>query len=326
MLIRALAVVGLLAVAWIVWKEGGAVPPPTVAAEAQEMLLPPEAGVLAGLPESAVGRRAALPPPSEDPRSEPATPPAPPQPVGEVLGILMDREGAVVPHAVVLLRRGVGVAEERCSTLTDADGMFHFGEVAAGAWQAGVLYTPPRGQASAAALQEVEVVEDRRTWVDLWVPGTRKIRGRILLDAEGLPPEMVFEVEARPLARPDQVAADVVAAADGAEIFEPTPERAELERRVLAEFFEENPGAAAPLPAQISEWADALAAELDAARVAEGAPFTLAGLEPSRYVLRIYLDVAREIWAEFEADLREGDAELGLLRLGLEDFSARGDG
>jgi hypothetical protein len=289
--------------------------------------MPPDAGVLAGLPEGAVGRRAAeAPPPSENPRSEPAAVAAPPQPCGAVRGILMDRDGAPVPHTVVLLRRGTGVGEERCSTLTDRDGLFHFGEVAAGAWQAGVLLTPRRGQAGATALQEVLVVAEQRTWLDLWLAGSREIRGRILVAAEELPPEMVFEVEARPLARLDRIAADTIAAADAVEIFEPVPDRAELERRVLAEFREENPDAPAPLPAQIAAWSDELAAELDAARVAAGAPFTLAGLEPERYVLRVYLDTARAIFAEFDADLREGDADLGILRLRLEDFSTRGDG
>lgn len=320
---RVLIVGVLLAgVAWL-WQGGGILPPSSPDAHARAALEIAPAGVLAGLPESAVGRRVAAAPSIEEATSPPQGPMLE-EAAGEVRGILVSAEAEPLPHHVVLLRRGIGVAERRLTALTDADGMFHFPTVPAGTWQAGVLVTPARGQAGATALQEVEVLPDRRAWVDLWLQGTRAIRGRILIEEEGLPSGMIFEVEARPLAEPQRIAADVIASSDAAEVFEPMPERTEIERRVLMEYFAENPGAPHPAAEDLAAWTDALAAELGAVRVAEGAVFSLGGLQAERHQLRIYLDVARSRWAEFEADLSEGDAEFGLLRLRFEDFPPRG--
>lgn len=314
MLIRAALVVTVLATAWLLVARGGELPPAQpVAAVAVPAVL--DAGVLAGLPEAAVGRRS--PPPWEDERLEaaPVEPAPAPAPVGEVRGILMDGDGRALAQRAVLLRRGIGVAEERHCTATDAEGLFHFSGVPAGVWDAGVLVTPRRGQSSATSLHPVEVFAERSTWVDLWATGTREIRGRVLLDGVDAAHELVFEVEVRSALEPSRVIADTLAVADAAEVFEPVPDRAELRRRVLAEQQAEDPGAPAPLPEELEAWVEALEAELSATRVAEGAAFALGGLEPGRYLLRIYLDVSREIYAEFEADLSEFDAEFGLLRL-----------
>jgi len=313
----------LLGTAALVWQGGGEIPPSSPEATESGSFTSLEAGVLAGLPKSAVGRRSAEPPVEGIASAVEAGMEAETASFGSVRGILVDADGAPVPHTVVLLRRGVGVSEKRCSSMTDSEGLFYFAEVPAGSWQAGALLTPQRGQASAVSLQSLEVVAEQRAWVDLWLAGSRAIRGRILLEEDGLPQDMVFEVEARPLLQPDRVISDTIAAEDAAEVFEPMPSRAERERRVMNEFLEENPGVAPPQAEQIAEWADELAAELESARVAEGAVFSLGGLAPGRYALRIYLDVARERWAALEADLSEGDAEFGLLRLRFADFPLR---
>lgn len=324
MLIRALIGVALLAAAVLCWRGGGAAPPPPPVVEAARAAPQPAAGVLAGLPPGAVGRKEAT---ETETDARPAGPDAAHEAAatGSVRGILVDGAAEPLARRVVLLRRGTGVRETRLGAVTDADGMFHFAEVPAGAWQAGVLMPAAHGGSSALSLAPVEVVAAQRTWVDLWLTGTRAIRGRILLEEDDAPPDMVFEVEARPLLEPDRVAADAIAAPDAADRFEPAPERAELERRVMNEFLEENPGAAPPAPEQVAEWSRALAAEMDAVRVAEGAAFELGGLPPGRYALRVYLDAGRERWAEFEADLGGVDAEFGLLRLGFEDFPLRVD-
>lgn len=327
MLIRALIGVALLVAAALCWRGGGTAPPPPPVVEAAHAEPEHAAGVLAGLPPSAVGRKEATAP-TDAADAHAAGPDAlhEIEATGSVRGILVNGAAEPLARRVVLLRRGTGVRETRLGALTDADGMFHFPEVAVGAWQAGVLMPSARGGASAVALAPVEVVAAQRSWVDLWLTGTRAIRGRILLEEDDLPPDMVFEVEARPLLEPARIVADAIAAPDAADRFEPAPERAELERRVMNEYLEENPGAAPPTPEQVAEWSRALAAEMDAVRVAEGAVFELGGLPPGRYALRVYLDAGRECWAEFEADLGEADAEFGLLRLDFDDFPLRADG
>ena len=315
----------LAAAVALIWQGGGMHPSPS-----PEMPQPSERaeldrGILMGLPPQAVGRRGLAEPKEGEAVVEPDVTEEIGAGTGSVRGILVNGEGTPLPHRVVLLRRGNGVAEERASTFTDADGMFHFDEVPAGSWRAGVLLSSGRGSTSATALQALEVVAEERSWLDLWLAGTRAIRGRILLEEDGFPAGMVFEVEARPILDPERIAADAIAAADASEIFEPVPEREELERRVVNEFLEEKPGEARPSEVQIAEWADALAVELAETRVAEGAAFSLGGLHAERHFLRIYLDVAREHWAEFELDLSETDAELGMLRLRFADFPPRTD-
>lgn len=322
MLKRALLGAVLIGLAAVALSRGGGTMPPLRAPE--DPPAPPGRGAFAGLPEVAVGRSAAHAP-SLEPEPAAAAPEVEAEiACGEVRGILVDPEGSPLARSAVLLRRGRGVREVRRIERTDADGMFHFSAVPAGAWEAGVLVASARGGASAAALQTVEIPADGRIWVDLWLPGARVIRGRILLDEDGLPPGMIHEVEARPLLEPERVAADAIAADESAEEFEPLPGRAELERRVLDEFRAENPGAAEPARESVAAWAEELAAELDSVRVAEGAAFALGGLAPGRYAVRIYLDVERSSWATFEADTRESDAELGLLRLRFEDFRGAG--
>lgn len=322
MLIRAGIVAAVIAGATLLlWQGGGSLrsSPPEPLAGAER--LPPPASALDGLPESAVGRRAVAPAAAAPPAQ---TPPALPAPeIGALRGILVDGEALPMPHQVVLLRRGTGIAEQRLSVRTDADGMFEFAEVPAGSWRAGVLITPERGQASATALQTLEVFAEQRSWVDLWLIGARAVRGRILIEEDGLPSGMVFEVEARPCADPERVVSDTIAASDASEHFEPVPAQAELERRVVQEFLEENPGAPLPDQETITAWAQDLAEDLGEARLADGAVFSLGGLHAEPHVVRIYLDVARERWAEVEVDLREGDVELGLLRLRFEDFPRR---
>jgi hypothetical protein len=325
-LIRMLIGVALLAAAVLCWRGGGTALPPPPVVEAARDVPQHAAGVLAGLPPSAVGRKEATTPTAADAHAAGLDALHETEATGSVRGILVDGAAEPLARRVVLLRRGTGVRETRLGALTDDDGMFHFPEVAVGTWQAGVLIPSARGGSSAVALAQVEIVAAQRSWVDLWLTGTRAIRGRILLEEDDLPPDMVFEVEARPVLEPGRVAADAIAAPDAVDRFEPAPARAELERRVVNEYLEENPGAAPPTPAQVAEWSRALAAEMDAVRVAEGAVFELGGLPPGRYALRVYLDAGRECWAEFEADLGAVDAEFGLLRLGFADFPLRADG
>lgn len=322
-LIRLLIGVSLLIAALLLWQGGGMRPPLAAPIEPPAATDPPEAGVLAGLPPEAVGRRVTEHAAEQSAQDAPALPPEQEAALGSVRGIVVDADAEPIADATVLLRRGSGVREMRSTVRSDANGLFHFPAVPAGEWQAGLLLERTRGRASATALQPVTVIAEQRTWVDLWLAGERAIRGRVLLAEEDAPEGLVYEVEARPLLAPDHVAADAVALPEDVEVFEPVPDRAELERRVREEYAAENPGAPAPARALVDEWTDALDVEMARTRVAEGAVFELAGLPPARYSLRIYLDVARECWAEFEADLSEVDAEFGLLRLRYEHFPQR---
>ncbi len=325
MLMRALVLILLVATAiWMGWK-GGAhrsspSPPDTEATPTALPLAAPAWTSSEGIARRASAQGVAPPEFREHTASvAPALP-------GSVRGVLVNARGEPIPHTPVILRQGLGVQEDRILGLTDSDGLFLFDGVAPGQWQAAAWITPRRGQASAVGMQAVEVIAERRSWVDLWLLGQRELRGVILLEEPDTQLLQCFEVEVRLSQHLERIAADTVAclastASLGASA-EPPPDRQELQRRAVAEFLEENPGAAYPSIEQIEEWADELSAERQSAdrEIDVSAAFSLCGLEAADYVLRIYLDVERLRWAEFAVSLREADANLGALHLRFEDF------
>jgi hypothetical protein len=212
---------------------------------------------------------------------------------GGIRGMVLTTALQPVARTPVGLARLDGIHERKFGSTTNDEGHFEVLEVPVGKWRARVHVPGPRRTMSSVDCGEIEIFAGQVNWLELRMPGDRSVTGRLL------EPESDSLVVHLMLVHADDPSC---IAAEGDTVIDAELQREE-ERRVA------NP----------DHWREEDSREIPMGRLS--GEFWMGGLVPGQYRLRIYWDAQRIYWIESEVDLRNGDADLGTLRLDFEEFA-----
>jgi len=217
----------------------------------------------------------------------------PPSGTGGIRGLVLTAALEPVAHASVAVAQPAGIRERGHGTHSNEDGHFELLEVPAGKWRVRVHVPGPRRTGNSLDCGEIVIFAGQVNWLELRVPGDRSVSGRLLEpDSDSL----VVHLMLLHADDPSCIAAESEAVID-----------AELQR-------EEDRRVANP-----DHWREEDPREIPMGR--HSGEFWMGGLAPGLYRLRIHWDAMRTYWIEREVDLRNGDADLGTLRLDFDEFA-----
>jgi hypothetical protein len=229
--------------------------------------------------------------PSEpEPEPEPEPEDAATLESGVVLGVLFDFDGEPVARGRVAFERFGTNGDFGAFHFADDDGEFRV-ELEEGAWTAYYAGTPATQDGGLLAMGTVDVRANQDAYLDLYLPGQRKLVGGFHRSDEDM---VLLEVEVRAQADPDRIVAKTLCATD-------KTEHAEFLASLEREDHDVIPSGPAPGVGR----------------------FLIEGLPPAHYEIRAYMDIGKRFYVRADLDLTGADMEFDPVTLVEGDFLGR---
>jgi hypothetical protein len=208
---------------------------------------------------------------------------------GTVVGAVFDYDGEPIPRARIAFE---GSEPGGCTHTAEEEGQFRV-SLPAGIWTIYYIGSPQTEERGWIAMGAVEVPANQEAYLDLYLPGNRRLMGGFRRSDMDM---VLLEVELYDLRDPNRVVAKTLCGTNNAEH---------------------------------AAWLESLEYELEDQDVPPPAlsqgvgRFELEALPPAYYEIRVYMDIGKRFYVRAEVDLTDADFEFEPVSLEEADFLGR---